>query len=1410
MRPRIAFRRWRKWAVILAIFAIGIPVSAAITIRGAEAHHRLRSLATTAIQDELGLRASLGRVHLELVPLGIVAEDVALDDPVYGRLADAERIVVRPSFGALLRGRVDLEELELRGAQVHLVIRDGAIRNVPKIDTGETGGSSHLPFGRLTIIDSVLSVDAGPMESGELEDIDIVVEAKPGGVISVFAHVPRGHLTRYGVRHESFGLDAHIELSPDTVHVHELEAHLGSLHTTIHHGLIPLPPPDPTLPGASGYAGEIELSAELEHLRQLALPLTIPEMHGRLSVRARIRDDRTEGQRAVGTVELENGRILEFGLGQHIHLPFVANRNEIRVNDAVIEVVGNGGRLNINGTLGLRPDLPLDAEVHLHGFSFAHLMEQLDVSANSIVEWIFDGRMVLRGSIRDVDLRGAIDLRTRDFVVSTGPYHARPLDPVIAIPRGTFRGSWSIRPDAIRFSDLVGVLPHSRILGDVHLGFDNLLRVDARADPADLRDISHISRFAVAGTGRADCHIDGTFQAPHVTGHVRLADFEFDGMRIGDVESDARLDPDGMGVLFPHVVAAKAESRYAANDVYLDFRENRFRMSGRLELDRMRLTDFYHVFGLEADERFTPYQGLAHGRAEIAFTSGFPSDSPSGTLDVHTDLAFSEISLDGISFTQSEAIGHFRWLDWSRGIAGAELELAHATLRKGSGTVALSGRMELGGRLQMIAAADALSLRDIEGVGDRLPSLDGIVSATADVGGTATEMRLDKDVGFTNMMYGGRSIGDGRAYVRMTHQGDSWVQDALSPALAPDAQDCMRARRGLARANWAPDPPLRTIDGLMPRQSNPSAFLICGSALDGRLNIDLAIGRTTQYPMRGRIAWDGLDLSPFLPDLMSSGPHHAHGKMSGELMVDGGALRDPAALEAHLLVSEFELGHGDLVLANRGPIVVTLKNGIARVERARLRGPDARMRVRGQYALPTESTNGGLALSLEGHVDLGVLTRMTSAIIEADGQIEARLAISGPLSDPEIYGEARIEDGFVRALGVPTPLSEVGARITFSARSIQFDDIHMQVAHGTVRGRGEARIADGAIERWALQLRGADLFLTPAEGLDVALSTDLEVAWTRGERLPTARGELSIERLTFSRNIDLGTTLGDLARTQRAIVERYDPGRERIMLDLRIASEQPFVVRNNLLEAELVIDDTQRPFRIVGTDQRFGMLGNMEFTRGRIFFRNSVFDLRTGFLSFDDETRIDPSFRIDAVSEIRRSGDLAGARWRILLDAHGSLESFQIGTRSDPDLPQEDILMLLAVGMTRSEFEQLQAGDVGSTAALEALTQLSGVDREVRRAVPLIDDFRITSAYSLRTGRTEPQVSVGKRIADRVRVSATTGVGAGEARDFRALVDMQLDDTTGVQCSYDNFTTTASASSFGNVGCDLRWRLEFE
>ena len=174
---------------------------------------------------------------------------------------------------------------------------------------------------------------------------------------------------------------------------------------------------------------------------------------------------------------------------------------------------------------------------------------------------------------------------------------------------------------------------------------------------------------------------------------------------------------------------------------------------------------------------------------------------------------------------------------------------------------------------------------------------------------------------------------------------------------------------------------------------------------------------------------------------------------------------------------------------------------------------------------------------------------------------------------------------------------------------------------------------------------------------------------------------------------------------------------------------------------------------------------------------------------------------------MRRSGDLSAPSWRITLAATGNGDSFRLDTRSEPELSQEDIVFLLTVGMTRAEAEQLQAGDVASTVALEALTSFTGIDRELQRAVPVIDDFSITTRYSTNTNRTEPQITIGKRISDRVRITASTGVS--DSSNVRASVEWRLGENTSVQAAYDNFNA-ATSSGLGNVGVDVRWRLEFE
>lgn len=1392
---------------MLAIFAVAIPVSTATMVRSSASRARLHEMARSAIKRELGLEATIGTVSLQLVPLTLVAKDITLDDPVYGRFAEADALRIGPSFRGLLRGALDLQVIEVEGASLRLVIRNGQVRNLPRAEAPAGGGDGPLlPFAELRVLRSTLTVDAEPDASGQLRNVDLSVREEDGAIVAELTRAD-GWVRHRNGREEIEELSGRVAIAPDGIRVDSLTLDTSPLRLAVQNAGVPIPFVE------HGIEGQIELRFDLAHLARAPLPegVTLPELRGVVELSARV--DADGGQpSARGTLSLGDVRIEQFGIGERGRIHFHADRSTVRIErgSEVELAIDGGGKVALEGSISLDParGFPIDVTAQAQDLSFARLMSTLGVTDNAIVEWIFRGTLALRGTLEPLALEGPVRLRTRDFIVTHGPYHQRPVRRVIGVTHGDFDGRWSIRPDGVRFENLLGVLPRSRLRADVLLGFDNRLEVRANAEVADMRDITPLDRFPIAGVGNARVQIDGTFQAPHVTGHVKLDDFLFDEFRLGDLESDAVLDPDGLGVRFPMVHAIKNGSRYRAEDLYLDFHDDRFALDGVLHLDRLELIDFYRVFGFEEDERFEPYQGVARGRAALRYTNGFPGDSESGTLDVQMDLHFDEGDLDGYAFTDGELVGRFRWLDWSRGVKGAELSIAHLSLRKGEGTVALDGRMSLGGELRMEVVADRIALRDLEGIGDRFPGLDGVASVIGHVGGTFELMQADFDVGVTNVTYAGRSLGDGRFFARLTDRDDPWVSAARSwDRTAPPADEpCARARTGLASADWPADPPLRTVNGLEPRLLRPMAFLVCGQALDGRLTVDLAVGRSRALPLRGVLAVDQLDLRPFLPAGLGF-----EGRLSGQLAIDHGALRRPEELEGSVLLTEVRFAQNDeLEFTNSEPVELTFLDGALSVDRAHFAGPNSRLRVRGRASL-----EDGLALGVDGDVDLGLLARVTDAVAEAEGALVARLSLSGSFAEPEVYGRARVSGGRFRLASSVPPIENLHGRIEFSQRSVLFEDFRADVAGGQLSAAGQAALRGQELERYHFDVHASGMHYAFAEGIDAAFGARARLAWSQGERLPTLSGTISVDRLRYTRDIEMRSLLGEVAsrvvqgsvRGDRAEVRRYDPDEDLFALDLRVTQGAAFHVQNNLVDAEVRIAQGERPFRVVGTNQRFGIIGSMEIARGLLFFQNNEFDVRRGVIRFDDATRIEPHLDVEAMTEIRRASDLSAASFRILLSLVGPTDNLRLRTRSEPELPEQDILMLLAFGMTRGELQQLQESDFMSAAAIEALTAVTGVDRELRRALPLIDDFRVTTGYSQATGRTEPRLSVGKRIAERVRLSATTGLS--EAREFRGALDVQLDGNQRVGVSYDNYNQT-SGNSFGNLGIDWGVRLEFE
>lgn len=1415
---RSAFSKFVKWGLISLLTLLVVVLGITQTAWGRE---RIRKLAVDGIQDGLGLDAQLAEVEvgLSLFPPGIevIAEGIALAHPEHGDLVVADALRIRPSLGAFLRGAVDLENIELDGPEVSLVMQDGAIVNLPTLPESESDGPVELPFSHVGIRDGRVSLEV----SGEpadfsvlLEGLDIQLDAD-GSALEVDLIAHRGEFDSLAgveiIEELTFGggieLDSPVllDVSEASVSTEPAEVRLSELRLPI--------PADGDWANLIGWQGRVEARVDVERALQIARPfgLDILPLAGRLEVDIDAREE-SGNPEAEGEISIRQGMIdNRYGLGD-IRLQVKANLEEVQILEgSQAQLWHEGGVLSLVGRVGLDPDegMPLEVDVGADNLQLEKLMDQLGVGPDSIVHWPMTGRARLAGTLDPLDLGGPVDFVTSSFWIYNGPYHDPRSEPMLQTPRGHIQGRWHFSAEALRFSNLTLDTARSHVeVPMVHIGYNNTFRVRAQSQRLDLQDVSPLVDIEMAGVAQAQVEIGFDFDDPKVWGHMSVDGYEFAGFRLGDVDSDFRLTDNHMGAYFPSARVTKNTSRYRVDDLLLDFTDH-LQVTGDFHAERMLLADLYHIFGFEEDERFTPFQAVARGNASLHYTLGFPGDSPNGTLEMGLRAQLLEPNFAGIAFEGGELEADWKWFDWGEGVAGGHLELEHFTLGKGGGTISVQGRMRRGTQLELSVAADSIPVEASEPFFE-MPELHGVYSILGTVRGTTGNPRLDLDVSIAGLRWNASQIGDGRAYVRLTERSDPWVAEAAGWDEVPEGAVCGHARRGFAQGRWRPSPPVNTVEGPQVALDQPMAFLVCGEGANGQINVDLALGWTDVYPTRGRIDFRNYDLTPYLRDMQP-----ADGVLNGTIELTGGALRQQHRMAGSVLFDRFDLNLYDeqgqaLSVRNRGPIDMEIDNGIAQIRRAIIDGPGSRLELSG-----TVTHDLDLALVVSGGVDLGILPELTPAIQSADGSLGFNLNVNGALDDPEVFGEGMLRSEQIQATALPAPVRDLQALVTFSERRVILDEVRAEVGGGRFLASGAATMRDGELDRYEIDLDLRNINVRPGDGIDVVFDYGGRLEWAQGERLPTLRGDVRLERARYRRDMSLSPTLGELYRPQVAEVEAYDPEADRVALDLRVVTQSPIQINNNLLRGVNVeIDDGDRPFRILGTDQRFGVVGNLTIPRGSVRFRSTILDISRGEIRFEDENRVDPHFDVWAETEIRRQQsqqDASIPAWRVQLRAHGTQDAFRLDASSDPQLSQDDIMLLLTVGLTSAEAQALlREGDIGST-ALEVLSALSGVNEEVTNAVGLIDDFAISTRYSPVTGTQEPVITVGKRISDRVRISAATGLtaNADQTRTIMAGLEWQVGDQTSVQVSYDS-VNRESASSFGNIGVDLHWRLEFE
>ena len=172
--------------------------------------------------------------------------------------------------------------------------------------------------------------------------------------------------------------------------------------------------------------------------------------------------------------------------------------------------------------------------------------------------------------------------------------------------------------------------------------------------------------------------------------------------------------------------------------------------------------------------------------------------------------------------------------------------------------------------------------------------------------------------------------------------------------------------------------------------------------------------------------------------------------------------------------------------------------------------------------------------------------------------------------------------------------------------------------------------------------------------------------------------------------------------------------------------------------------------------------GKLTVLRGNFGLGGVQFRAREGSLSFDEASNV-PTVDITAVANRNEI--------EATLHLYGRIDRAEIDLRSEPPLPQDEILSRLMFGTAATT---LTAGQ--SVQLAQAVARLSGrgpgidVLGRVRRFVG-VDRIEIKDSTDAETGTTSTAVSVGKYINDRVYVSLDQAV-RGEGSKARVEVEL--------------------------------------
>ena len=551
--------------------------------------------------------------------------------------------------------------------------------------------------------------------------------------------------------------------------------------------------------------------------------------------------------------------------------------------------------------------------------------------------------------------------------------------------------------------------------------------------------------------------------------------------------------------------------------------------------------------------------------------------------------------------------------------------------------------------------------------------------------------------------------------------------------------------------------------------------LKAGRNLDVAAQINTAV---SGYPFNARVNFTQYPLERIAKlqngTIIATGTANLSGNLNDQSHIKGSGRIETATIQVQKM--DFQ---------SKDPFTFEFDPNQLRLNKLTLSGQSTLVNITGTVGLTDPAP---LKLDVDGQLDLGLIAAEYPGYTSS-GTVNVQISVGGTLKTPDVQGSATLNNASLSRSGIFASIAGLSGKINFDRDRITVSDFDGQVGGGRVHAQGTAFLRDETVQGMNIAIDATDVRLRGhPEGLRTVVNGNLILSGALTS--PLLEGNVRIQSLAFRSNFEdfLAVLAADNLKGGASPMDK-------LRLSLHIEGGRNITIQNQLATVEARVDIDWK-----GTVDQPSITGHIEASGGTLTFQGNRYTVTRGNIDFVDPFRIQPVIDIEAESQIRD--------YRVILAMTGKGNNPKLALRSEPPLPELEIVSLMAGGRTREE--------IAATIELSEVPAPTSEQVFQSGAASILSDLlqqRVGSRLGLLNGsklRFEPfQVGAQGNTSTRITLSQQV------TKDLAITYSQDLSSNRQQVITIEYFVTrdtsvVATRDELGNLGLDVRHRTRIK